>query len=158
MSANIIIHCQLPNILLPHIFPYILTTYQGRKDGEKMAIKQMGAGSDKDQHSSKLGDIEESMQQSNSEISELRRKLNELELLAESKLNKKQETIEAFNKKLREEKEEREILYDKVCIYFGFLIKNVTKHGIYVCRLRINLSMLRYSLKDGLCLALLISK
>lgn len=87
---------------------------KGRKDGEKMAIKQIGAGSNKDQHSSKLENIEESMQQSNSEISELRRKLNELELLAESKIHKKQEMIEAVNKKLRDEKKEKETLYEKV--------------------------------------------
>ena len=83
-----------------------------------MAIKQMGTAGDGDENSSKLQDIKETMQQSNSEISELKRKLNELELLAASKLKKKQEMVESAHKQLREEKNEKEILFEKVCSFF----------------------------------------
>ena len=83
-----------------------------------MAIKQMGTASDGDENSSKLQDIKETMQQSNSEISELKRKLNELELLAASKLKKKQEMVETAHKQLREETNEKELLYEKVCSFF----------------------------------------
>ena len=98
---------------------YVFVFIQGRSDGEKMAIKQMGTASDNEENSSKLKDIKETMQQSNSEISELKRKLNELELLAESKLKKKQEMIETAHKQLREEENEKEILYEKVCFEQG---------------------------------------
>ena len=92
-----------------------------------MAVKQMRTGGDKSLDSSNIQDIEDSMQQSSSEIIELKRKLTELELLAESKLKKKQEMIESVNKQLRDEKKEKEILYEKVCVHYGIRFSILTE-------------------------------
>lgn len=98
----------------------IFYVFQGRLDGEKKAVKEMETKRMENENANadnnlKLKDIEESMQQRNVEINELNMKLNELELIAESKLKEKQESLDSITKQLNDEKREKDALYEKVC-------------------------------------------
>ena len=97
---------------------------------KEMEVRKSESGSAEDKNSSKLNDIEESMQQRNAEINELNKKINELELLAETKLKEKQEMIEVANQQLTAEQKEKDGLYAKVFPFAYHLLKIIIQINI----------------------------